>query len=472
MDELEVQTKRLIYELLTKSPEEIPAIIKAKRLEDSIDYILTQLNCLLSETREKFELIFAHNPHQRPSFVEDHVRSSGYPWLIAVFELMHRQRYAKEQETEYWRKVDRDFDLQKEQFERTYNNSSAKDALVRREIQSYERLFDLELLPIKQINNIDTPIDGLRYRAFEIVTIRKLYDKLIVRGEREYHLTAVPGSPIVFTGAADTFHIKAEVHYKYLGWLKDFQQKKDLSSDTLISAILRDLGTVRITSSDAESLKAIDPDQLNTYLSKYYQVSEEVKVSRDLANIIFQLKTLVFFYKERAREPLVTDISKKGENGEWQFGWIVRKTEIDKWIKEKIVLPLEDKISRLSELQSILTSTTPGDTQQQKPKKEKGFEAHLIGNGRRVVSYLRSHYESSKPIVIAYMLKALAELKFLKAGSLANQVELHRALTTTFGKVGTRQSLSANLSKLQDPGDYHRAQIDTHKKEIKAATSS
>jgi hypothetical protein len=75
MDDLELQTRQLIYELLTKEPDEIPAIIKARELQDSVDYILTQLHILLAETREKFELIFAHNPHQRPSFRGPNIRS-------------------------------------------------------------------------------------------------------------------------------------------------------------------------------------------------------------------------------------------------------------------------------------------------------------------------------------------------------------------------------------------------------------
>jgi hypothetical protein len=99
------------------------------------------------------------------------------------------------------------------------------------------------------------------------------------------------------------------------------------------------------------------------------------------------------------------------------------------------------------------------------------FEHYLTKEGKVVFDYLVKNYTNTKPEIIAFMLFALKSLNYLNAGSLTNnKTKLHKALENSFGKIGTRQSLTTNLIKLGSPDTYLSDQIGAHKKEIKKAT--
>lgn len=84
-----------------------------------------------------------------------------------------------------------------------------------------------------------------------------------------------------------------------------------------------------------------------------------------------------------------------------------------------------------------------------------------------VLPYLISRYKGQKPKQFVYMLCALADLGIIEKSALANQTELHKGLTTTFGNVGTRQSLQINLSKLSSANRSEEQQISMHKERIR-----
>lgn len=119
----------------------------------------------------------------------------------------------------------------------------------------------------------------------------------------------------------------------------------------------------------------------------------------------------------------------------------------------------------------------------QQKEKEKGnkkgeipiqnFESYLNAKGKKLYPYLVKPYANAKPEIIAFMLLALEGLKFLTEGSLTNnKTALHAALKNTFGKIGTRQSLTTNLNRLAIPDDYQSKQIQIHANEISKAGKS
>ena len=109
---------------------------------------------------------------------------------------------------------------------------------------------------------------------------------------------------------------------------------------------------------------------------------------------------------------------------------------------------------------------TKGETPPQK------FESYLNAKGKKLLPYLVKTYSNAKPQIIAFMLCALKKLKYLEAGSLANQTNLHEALKETFGNIGQRQSLNTNLHKLATPDEYLTNQINTHMTEISKAAKT
>lgn len=80
-------------------------------------------------------------------------------------------------------------------------------------------------------------------------------------------------------------------------------------------------------------------------------------------------------------------------------------------------------------------------------------------------------YKDAKPQVIAFMLFALKEMKYLKDVHFKNKTQLHEALQNSFGEIGTRQALNSNIEKCEAKDDYLKAQIKTHQREIQQAVT-
>lgn len=66
------------------------------------------------------------------------------------------------------------------------------------------------------------------------------------------------------------------------------------------------------------------------------------------------------------------------------------------------------------------------------------------------------------------MLCALKGLKLLVPSALSgNKTQLYNSLKATFGNIGTRQSLNANLVKVEALNEYEREQVAQHTSGIK-----
>lgn len=379
------------------------------------------------------------------------------------------ERIEAKQKQIYQTQIAKEFSDLKNSFEKLYNQSGDKDRLLQSEISKFEFLLYPEKLAITSNNNIDFPIPGLPFDTIRINYLRKIYQKIVVKGEKEYHFIDGPNSKVK---AKSSLNIMVEAIAKYLQWLREFQDLKELSKDELFQKIIKGLGVIIIKGSDKEVLDQVDTNLLDTYLATYYNLSNKVRVAKTITEAIVNLKALVLFYKEQARRPKVVDVSQRNEAGKISYGWIVRDTKIDDWINTKILLPVEDKIARLQELKDVYPEDSLGNSSLKNlvSKVPLGFEQYLNQRGVAISDHLKSSYQNAKPQIIAFMLFALDELKLLNPGTLSNNItELHSALTLTFGKIGTRQSITNNLSKLRSPDSYQKAQIRSHKTEIQKA---
>lgn len=98
----------------------------------------------------------------------------------------------------------------------------------------------------------------------------------------------------------------------------------------------------------------------------------------------------------------------------------------------------------------------------------KGFEVFLNNKGEKVLTYLTTKYKDAKPQTIFFMLCALKGLKLLVPSALSgNKTQLYNSLKATFGNIGTRQSLNANLVKVEALNEYEREQVAQHTSGIK-----
>jgi len=80
------------------------------------------------------------------------------------------------------------------------------------------------------------------------------------------------------------------------------------------------------------------------------------------------------------------------------------------------------------------------------------FDSFLMDDGKALLPSIREEYKSKDPIDYAYLIFALDTLNMLlpplKVLQKKRKIsELHRALITEFGKVGTRQNLASTLIK-------------------------
>jgi hypothetical protein len=95
------------------------------------------------------------------------------------------------------------------------------------------------------------------------------------------------------------------------------------------------------------------------------------------------------------------------------------------------------------------------------------FSEYLSPLGKSILPELIKEFAESKPKQFAYMLFALVELGVLPSSALRSyHTQLHKSLSATFGKVGTRQSLSMNISSLLCADSYDKRKIMESKARI------
>ena len=134
-------------------------------------------------------------------------------------------------------------------------------------------------------------------------------------------------------------------------------------------------------------------------------------------------------------------------------------------VLNKYKITIEKAIEKFAGEICIKTETVRNGT-------EITFESFLINNGTKIFDYLIKTYQNTKPKNIGYMLFALKDLKLIDEETLnssQNQTELHRALTNSFGKIGSRQQLSNNISTLGAISKANQSKVQIHRQAIKAA---
>ena len=98
------------------------------------------------------------------------------------------------------------------------------------------------------------------------------------------------------------------------------------------------------------------------------------------------------------------------------------------------------------------------------------FDSYIVAEHRAtLMPYLTENYANTSPERYGYMLYALVSLKYVPNSTLNNnQSALHRALTNTFGEIGTRQALNTAIRRLdpKESNDEDKRQIEEHKQRI------
>jgi hypothetical protein len=210
-----------INELRHKDEGEIRSILKARvDLNDSFDYMLILVRNMCAEWKQELVKVKASNPDLEEDFVKKNLLSEGYPKLIEILEDLSADCLLEKEKT-YWLKAEKEFGLMKDKFLKQLRKSSAKQLLLGNEIKKYEDLL---------LRNKDNPgffqaqNDRVKYgdeyfRVDYVTRYRSLYEKLIIKGDRDFRVTRIFDLGIGGS-AKDTFHIKVEAMSKYLEWLK------------------------------------------------------------------------------------------------------------------------------------------------------------------------------------------------------------------------------------------------------------
>lgn len=110
-------------------------------------------------------------------------------------------------------------------FDSTYESSENKDYFQKNEIEKYEKLLFQEKfrLPGILMSN-EMPIQGLPYSVLQIRDIRELYDKLIVKGDKDYSKTSSPNCQFGI-GVGDFHNVRVEAIAQYYEWIKIYKPK-------------------------------------------------------------------------------------------------------------------------------------------------------------------------------------------------------------------------------------------------------
>ena len=159
----------------------------------------------------------------------------------------------------------------------------------------------------------------------------------------------------------------------------------------------------------------------------------------------------------------IKDNSKEGLSENYDFDYYLQFEKIKELALEaleKLKVFLEGQLKMDTQAKkTLITATSP------KVNEKLNFGTYLNEKGNPLLSKLTEIYTDGKPKSICFMLLALSELACLTSNlDTANKTQLHLALEKSFGKIGTRQSLSDNLNKLK--ADFYKVQIDTCKNEI------
>nr|WKN35059.1 hypothetical protein K4G66_22025 [Tunicatimonas sp. TK19036] len=162
--------------------------------------------------------------------IVEHSKSDAFLMIkggVHVYTRLPKDQYELidiERKKLYWEKVDRYFKSFKKSFLDQYKLSGNPDRLLQIEIDKYEALFFSEKCQLKGIpTNDDFPIDGLNIYSINIIEYRKLYEKIYLKGNREYHHTNSPNCKEQI-GSGDYHFVIVEAYAKYLTWLQNFDE--------------------------------------------------------------------------------------------------------------------------------------------------------------------------------------------------------------------------------------------------------
>jgi hypothetical protein len=102
----------------------------------------------------------------------------------------------------------------------------------------------------------------------------------------------------------------------------------------------------------------------------------------------------------------------------------------------------------------------------QKALIEVSFDDFLNKDGIKVLPYLIEEYKGASPQKISYMLFALRDMGLTVKNIFSNKSKLHRALESSFGKIGKLQAYNKWLNNLEKAKQNEEASIEAAKRVI------
>ncbi len=165
----------------------------------------------------------------------------------------------------YFEKIEKEFLQYVSVFQKRYNQSEAKERLIKTEIDLYEKLLFTERLQIHVLSNVIYPLEEIimpsvewpdfskllaaaggfnpnykgekvlfygprKLNSIEISDIRKLYQKIIVNGEKDFSKTNSPNCRVNI-GAGDSNFIRVEGIAKFYEYLKSLDMPFETNSE-------------------------------------------------------------------------------------------------------------------------------------------------------------------------------------------------------------------------------------------------
>ena len=101
------------------------------------------------------------------------------------------------------------------------------------------------------------------------------------------------------------------------------------------------------------------------------------------------------------------------------------------------------------------------------------LEDYLLGNGKKILPFLIKNYQTQKPRDIANMLFALIELEYFDSYNLsADRTFLIDAISTSFNRKLSRQSLSYHFTKRDSFDAFRKKHITKEVKKIQGAITA
>lgn len=146
-----------------------------------------------------------------------------------AYKILNKDEYKKIEEKRkvyYFKKVEKETEKLTSFFKERYERSENKERLLKNEVDNYNKLLFSNSNAIPEINRHGTVLP----KGSDIGSIRYLYNKIIVNGERDFSLTNSPKLGVQI-GSGDLHYIAAEAAARYYEFINTFKSQLPQEED-------------------------------------------------------------------------------------------------------------------------------------------------------------------------------------------------------------------------------------------------